>query len=176
MSVDEISLRPCTFHDAAELALVGSATFLEAFAERLESSSILAHCQKHHSIAEYQKYLALPDTHAWLAEVLPDGGPIGYAILTEPDLPLTGLTPTDIELKRIYVFSRFRTTGAGKLLLDQSIASSREAGKRRLLLGVYTENHRALAFYRKHGFEQIGTRKFLVGENLHDDLILGRSL
>jgi len=175
MSVDEISLRRCTFHDAAELSLVGSATFLEAFAERLESSSILAHCQKHHSIAEYEKYLQLPDTQAWLA-VVPGAGPVGYAILTEPDLPLPGLAPTDIELKRIYVFSRFRATGAGKHLLDQSIDAAREANKNRLLLGVYTENHRALAFYRKHGFEQVGTRTFQIGNNLHDDLILGRPI
>ena len=64
MSVHEIALRPCTVHDAAELSLVGSATFLEAFAERLDGPSILAHCQNHHSVAGYEKYLAHPDTQA----------------------------------------------------------------------------------------------------------------
>lgn len=176
MSVDEISLRPCSIDDAAKLALVGTATFLEAFAGVLDGNSLLLHCQKHHSAAAYEKYLADPDTNAWLAVVQPGDAPIGYAMLTTPDLPLPDLTSDDIELKRIYVFSRFRASGAGRLLLEQATNAPREAGKHRLLLGVHAENHRALAFYRKNGFEQVGVRTFMVGNELHDDLVLGKSI
>ncbi len=176
MAVDQISLRPCGVDDAAALALVGSATFLEAFAGVLDGGSLLLHCQRHHTAAAYEKYLAHPVTRAWLAVVQPGDAPVGYAMLTTPDLPLADIAEDDIELKRIYILSRFRPSGAGRLLLSQCVDAAREARKRRLLLGVHAENFRALAFYRKHGFDQVGVRTFLVGDILHDDLVLGRPL
>ncbi len=97
-------------------------------------------------------------------------------MLTAPDLPLPDLAETDIELKRIYLLSRFRGGGAAKQMLDESIAAARVAGKQRLLLGVHAENHRALAFYRKHGFEKAGVRTFQIGAMIYDDLVLGKPI
>jgi ribosomal protein S18 acetylase RimI-like enzyme len=176
MQFDEISLRPCTVEDADALATIGSATFLESFAGVLEGTSILMHCRKQHSVETYRKYLAQPETQAWLAVVQPGDAPVGYAMLTEPELPLADITGDDIELKRIYLFSRFQRSGGGRLLFDQSLISAREAGKTRLLLGVHAENARALAFYRKNGFEQVGVRTFQIGATIYDDLVLGRPI
>jgi ribosomal protein S18 acetylase RimI-like enzyme len=82
----------------------------------------------------------------------------------------------DVELKRIYVFSRFHGTGLGRLLMLAALHDARVRAAPRLLLGTYSENHRAIGFYRKHGFEQIGTRKFLVGDQLFDDVVLAARL
>ncbi len=176
MPVDEISLLPCTFEHAPALAAIGSATFLEAFAGILEGDSIVMHCHGQHSVAAYEKYLAQAETRAWLAVVQPGNAPVGYAMLTTPDLPLADIGPSDIELKRIYLFSRFRGTGAAALLFDEALRAAREAGKTRLLLGVHAENHRALAFYRKQGFTQAGTRTFQIGTMIYDDLVLSRPI
>jgi ribosomal protein S18 acetylase RimI-like enzyme len=176
MQFDEISLRPCTVEDADALAVIGSATFLESFAGILEGTSILMHCRNQHSPQTYRKYLAHPDTQAWLAVVPPGDAPIGYAMLTAPDLPLPDITEHDIELKRIYLFSRFQRSGAGSLLFERALAAAREAGKTRLLLGVHAENARALAFYRKNGFEKVGVRTFQIGTTVYDDLVLGRAI
>ena len=54
-----------------------------------------------------------------------------------------------------------------------------EARKRdatRLLIGVYGQNEPAIAFYRHHGFQVVGTRQFQVGTTLHDDLVLAITL
>lgn len=173
MQFDEISLRRCGVDHALALATVGSATFLESFAGTLEGSSILLHCQRQHSVETYLKYLAQPETQAWLAVVQPGDAPIGYAMLTAPDLPLDDITDKDVELKRIYVFSRFQRSGTGKRLFEQALASAKEAGKTRLLLGVHADNARALAFYRKNGFVQVGVRTFQIGTSIYDDLVLG---
>lgn len=174
MQFDGISLKPCTIEDAGTLATIGSATFLESFAGVLEGSSILMHCQKQHSVEKYRDYMTQPETKAWLAVVQPGDAPVGYAMLTEPDLPLADITDSDIELKRIYIFSRFQRSGAGKMLFDRALKAAEEAGKTRLLLGVHAENTRALAFYRKNGFEQVGVRTFQIGASIYDDLVLGR--
>ena len=80
----------------------------------------------------------------------------------------------DVELKRIYTLSRFHGSGLGAELLDAVV--QRAAGFARLLLGVYAQNHRALAFYHKHGFRTVGTRQFDVGGNLYDDEVLALDL
>lgn len=176
MQFDGISLKACTIEDAEALGAIGAATFLEAFAGVLEGGSILMHCQKQHSAETYREYLAGPETQAWLAVVPPGDAPIGYAMLTEPDLPLSDITGNDVELKRIYLFSRFHRSGAAKLLFDRSVSAAKEAGKTRLLLGVHAENARALAFYRKNGFVQVGVRTFRIGAMVYDDLVLGRPI
>jgi GNAT superfamily N-acetyltransferase len=167
------TLRTCGPGDEQALALVGAATFLESFAGILHGPDILAHCCHQHAEQKYAAWLASPSARLCLAEV--KQAPIGYAVLCPPDLPIA-LTPTDIELKRIYLLHRFQKLGIGAALLNWSIEQARTLGMRRLLLGVYGGNEAALAFYVRNGFRQIGTRQFLVGATLHDDFVLGLDL
>ncbi len=156
--------------DAAALALIGAATFLETFAGILDGAAIVAHCAAQHSDAAYRAHLA-SGARAWLAEV-PGGAPVGFALVGRPDLDAA--KAGDIELKRIYSLSRFHGSGLGAALMREAIAAAE--GHRRLLLGVYAGNERALAFYRKQGFAEIGTRRFNVGGTLYDDRVLARPL
>jgi ribosomal protein S18 acetylase RimI-like enzyme len=176
MPFDDISLRRATLDDAPALAIVGAGTTLETFAGLVDGQSLLQHCEKNHSVAAYQKYLATPNTQAWLAVVQPGDAPIGYILITPPDLPLDDITTEDIELKRIYLFARFQGTGTGRLLMNKAVEIAVESGKRRLLLGVNAENETALSFYYRNGFTKAGVRKFQVGDILCDDFILARSL
>ncbi len=158
------------------LGIVGAATFLEAFAGVLDGSSILAHCLANHSREAYADYFEKPATRAWVAQVPPGGAPIGFALLTSPDFAPDLITPEDIELKRIYCFSRFHGQGVGAALMQQSMAGARQAGASRLLLGVHRDNIRALTFYRKQGFREVGIRTFQVGSSIYNDLVLAREL
>ena len=117
-----------------------------------------------------------PATRAWLAEVAPGAAPVGYALLTAPDLPPELLQPGDLELKRIYLFSRFHGGGTGQRLIQTVIDEARSSGAHRLLLGVHPENERALAFYTRNGFERIGTRSFQVGPLTFADPVLALTL
>jgi ribosomal protein S18 acetylase RimI-like enzyme len=180
---ETITLRPATLADASALALVGAATFLEAFTWMLPGPDIIAHCAKHHIPSAYEVYLADPATRITLATT-EGGAPVGYAMLCTPELPTFDVLPTDIELKRIYLFSRFRTapvTNAPGLrpaqaLLEASIADARSLGRNRLLLGTHANNTRAIAFYHRNHFIEAGTRTFQVGNQLCSDLIFAKQL
>jgi ribosomal protein S18 acetylase RimI-like enzyme len=82
----------------------------------------------------------------------------------------------DLELKRIYVLSKLHGRGLAADLLDAAIKHARTQNAPRLLLGTYEENHRAMAFYTKHGFETIGTRQFNVGGKIYDDIVMAKPL
>ena len=157
--------------DVAALSLVGTATFLETFAGVLPGAAIIAHCARSYAPEAFAAYLA-KGSRAWIAEAVPGSAPVGFAQLTAPELP--GAQDGDIELKRIYLLSRFHGTGVGAALMAAAVAGA--AGHKRLLLGVYARNARAIAFYRKQGFEPIGERQFDVGGQLFDDVVLARPL
>jgi len=165
------TIREAGADDAAALALIGAATFLETFAGILDGDAIVGHCTAQHNAAAYAAYLAA-GARAWLAEAQPGGAPIGFALVGKPDL--AAALDGDIELKRIYSLSRFHGSGLGAALMQRALEAAQ--GHRRLLLGVYAQNDRALAFYRKQGFADLGTRQFNVGGKLYDDLVLARPL
>ena len=174
--VDDVVVREAGEADVEALALVGAATLLETFAGILPGHAILQHSARHHTPDQYRHHLRHPTTRAWLAVTAAGNAPVGYSMLTEPDLPLDDLGPGDLELRRIYLFSRFQGSGVGQELMDVAVREARARRAPRLLLGVYAGNLRALRFYERNGFQQIGARQFTVGTLVCDDYVLGRSL
>ena len=171
----DVTIRMATQADAAALALVGGASFLETFHDSIRWPDMLAHVRHRHAEPVYAAWLDHPDATCWLAEAAM-GAPLGYAVLTMPDLPEGTARAGDLELVRIYVLSVAQGTGTGARLMRAAIDSARARGAGRLLLGVYEENVRAIAFYRRMGFEAIGTRTFTVGTQRFDDLVFARAL
>ena len=168
------SIRRATPADSLTLSLVGSATFLETFAGVINGADIVAHCLTEHSPGVYDALLSRADAAVWLAESLEGAAPVGYAVLDRPKLPAAELD--DLEIKRIYLLARFHGTGVGAALMAAALDEAKHRSARRALLGVYAQNHRALAFYAKHGFTRIGERHFKVGANTYFDHILAREL
>jgi GNAT superfamily N-acetyltransferase len=189
-AIEPITLRLATPADAPALALVSAATFLEAFTWMLPGIDIVAHCANNLTPQAYAHYLAQPETRITLATAGLDV-PVGYAMLAAPDLPTVQTSPQDIELKRIYLFSRFRSKNTpvtnppvgspadvrpGQALMDAAVAGARALGKTRLLLGTHEGNERAIAFYRRNGFSEAGRRTFQVGSQQCCDLVLAKAL
>ncbi|MFM5947954.1 MAG: GNAT family N-acetyltransferase [Novosphingobium sp.] len=165
------SIRPAAAEDAAALAMVAQATFLEAYAALTSVEDMLAHAEANNSKAAFEKALA-EGAQVWIAEAEGTRAPLGFAMLTASGFE--GAQPGDIELRRIYVLDRCQGQGLAKALLDTVVAAS--AGHTRLMLGVNRDNRRAQGFYRKHGFDIAGTRTFTVGATTYDDFIYAKPL
>ncbi len=178
MAVDasDIRIRRANPGEENTLSVIGAATFLEAFTFDIKGSALVAHCQSQHSPEVYRAYLEADDPRyaCWIAEYAATGAPIGYAVSCPPDLPVD-VGENDIELKRIYVFSRFHGTGAGKALNHLIDAHGQSLNCPRILLGTYEENHRAVAFYKREGYVQVGTRQFNVGSEVYDDIVMAKT-
>lgn len=168
-----MSLRRAGPGDAAKLALVGSAGFLESFADDHPGDDLVAHCAKDHGEAYYSALLADPACALWIVEA-PLGAPVGYAALTPATLP--GAVDGDVELKRIYMLAPWHGCGMSRTLIEAVIAEARGRGFRRLLLAVYAQNSRARAFYARSRFGQIGETVFAVGAAIFTDIVMAREL
>lgn len=171
-----IELRVAAPADAEALALIGAATFLETFAGIIDGAHILGHCRQQHALAVYQGWLTDPRVRIWLAVANPGDAPVGYLVLAPAQLPVADPRADDLEIKRVYLLHRFHGSGIGRRLLDAATTSAREQGSGRLLLGVYSRNDAAIAFYERSGFTRVGTRRFNVGGQEYDDLVMAREL
>ena len=170
------SLRRCRPGDEKALSLVGQATFLETFAGIVDGHDILLHCAREHASKKYAAWLNDPASALWMAETEPGQAPVGYLVLTTPNLPTVDLSPGDIEVKRVYLLHRFQGGGLGSRLMEEARRHAVARGHRRMLLGVYGRNTAAIQFYEKLGYRHVGERSFKVGGNTYQDLILGLRL
>ena len=161
--------------DAAALAMIGAATFLESYAHMIGVADLVAHIGATNSVDAWRGFARHPNAAMWIAELPETAAPIGYALLTAPDLPIE-LRAEDVELRRIYLLSKWHGGGLGRRLIEQAIGYARAMGKRRLLIGVYSENSGAIGFYRRMGCALAGTRSFQVGDTMFNDLIFGMDL
>lgn len=168
-------LRRASENDAAAAALVAGATFLDTFAGILAGPDIVAHVARKSAPEQFAAWARDPNSAVVLAEHDAGGAPVGYSVLTAPDLPVPTDTD-DIELRRIYALGRFHGAGLGPALMARAVEDARAMGMARLWLGVLAANGRARAFYEKQGFRLAGERRFLVGESWFDDVVYAREL
>jgi len=72
----------------------------------------------------------------------------------------------------------FRGAGAGGSLLETAVRWAESAGFRRVVLGVFPENVRAMGFYERHGFVREGLRReqYRRGDRYHDEVLMARPL
>jgi ribosomal protein S18 acetylase RimI-like enzyme len=160
--------------DLAALTLAGRATFLETYASALPAADIVAHCRHEHGEARYGEWLDKPGYDFWGAEA-EQGALVGYVMLCPPDLPMA-TAAGDLEIKRIYLLSKYQGGGVGARLLSTAMERAQALDAKRLWLAVWSRNANAIAFYARQGFTQAGVRKFQVGSNTYDDLVLARDL
>ncbi len=66
------------------------------------------------------------------------------------------------KLERLYVLKKFYDKKIGIALLKECIKICKENNQKGIWLYVWTENHRALTFYKKVGFEIIAETSFKI--------------
>ena len=76
------------------------------------------------------------------------------------------------------VAAGFRGAGVGGALLESAVAWAAGADFRKVELGVFPENARAMAFYERHGFVREGLRReqYRRGDQYHDEVLMARPL
>jgi ribosomal protein S18 acetylase RimI-like enzyme len=179
-----ITTRQAAPADAAELHELAARTFGLATPPGTLQTDIDAFVTEHLARASFERYLADPSRIVLLAE--DEGTAVGYAMLVGGPIQDPGVaasvratlagTPTAIELSKFYVAAENHGSGVATRLMTATLAAAAATGARLCWLGVNQRNERAAKFYAKHGFEIIGTKRFLVGEVWHDDHVRARVL
>ena len=81
-----------------------------------------------------------------------------------------------LEIERIYVSKEFQGEGLGRCLMEKAISTAIRRKKKYVWLGVWEKNEKALRFYKRNGFYQIGTHSFVMGDDEQTDYIMRKDL
>jgi len=165
------AIRPGVPADAAALAEFGARTFYETFAADNTPADMARHLASAWSPKLQAAELEDPLLETLLA-VGPDGVLAGYAQLRVDHAPACVATHQPIELLRFYVDKPWQGQGLARALMGEVERVARRRGGRELWLGVWERNTRAQAFYRKCGFEKVGSQIFVVGSDPQTDDVL----
>jgi len=172
----DFEIRQADAADAPAIAQVAQRTFPLACPPATPAADIQQHISNELSERAFLAHMDSPVTEFHVA-VASDGQIIGYLMLVAtaagaPDLP--GTQP--LEVRRIYVDEAWQGRGVGAELMDLAVARARSQQFDCLWLGTNQENHNAVAFYRRLGYDHVGTRTFQVGCSVECDFVLARSL
>lgn len=164
--------------DAAELRDVAAHTFPLACPPGTLQSDIDAFLALHLSQQRFEEYLKDDNRIVLVAEV--DARTVGYAMLVRA--PLTDsdvravVTDSSVELSKFYVVADDHGSGVASELMRATLEAAAGTGAASCWLGVNQRNVRAAKFYAKHGFAVVGTKRFRLGEQWHDDHVRLRPL
>lgn len=160
--------------DAAWLAALAERTFRETYTEFNTPENMEAYVAEHFGLDRQAAELRDPAMVTLVVEA--DSQAAGYAQLARGPAPSSVAGPAPIELVRFYVDRPWHGRGLAQTLMAATVDTARLAGARTLWLGVWERNGRAIAFYRKCGFEDVGTHTFVLGTDHQRDRVLVRQL
>jgi GNAT superfamily N-acetyltransferase len=105
-----------------------------------------------------------------------NGHLVGFAHLTERADHELVPSPEASELNRLYVQERFIRRGLGRALLAQAEAAALASGASVLWLAAWVANARALAFYSRQGYEQLGSTLFEFQGEQYENRVFAKTL
>lgn len=155
------------------LADLSRETFLEAFAPFNTPENMHKFMEEQFTRAQLMEEVGREGLCFTLA--FAGDTPAGY-IKTRlwQDHPVIGEGPL-LEISRIYSRKQYWGSGLGRLLMQEALGQAKVLALRRVWLGVWEQNPRAIRFYEKWGFKKVGEHDFLLGEDPQRDWLMLRN-
>ncbi|MFO1395031.1 MAG: GNAT family N-acetyltransferase [Steroidobacteraceae bacterium] len=101
---------------------------------------------------------------------------VGYAQLRWGKPPAGVVATAPGEIQRLYVARECHGRGIAQALMSACLDELGARGSDVAWLGVWEHNPRAIAFYRKFGFVEVGEQVFPLGSDPQRDLVMARPL
>jgi GNAT superfamily N-acetyltransferase len=169
-----LHIRRASPADASLLASLGAETFVKSFGAQNTPENLAKHLSLAFGDEIQRRELADPAVTYLIAEQ--NGRTAGYAQVREGDAPdcIAGANP--VEVRRFYVVHDFHGTGIAQALMDACAREAKRRGGRTLWLSAWDQNPRAIRFYTKWGYEDVGGQTFMLGDDPQQDRVLALSL
>jgi diamine N-acetyltransferase len=156
-----IVFRPAEPGDASCLGVLSTQVFLDTYAVHGISPALADEVLAKHSVAVHEALLADPAVTILVAERA--GHLVGFSQVRNGVGHALVPEPAAAELDRLYVQERFTGRGVGRDLLRHAEKAAAARGADRLWLTAWEGNARALQFYPRRGYEDLGMTVYSFG-------------
>jgi RimJ/RimL family protein N-acetyltransferase len=174
MNMSQAHVRPATLADAPRLAELGERIFRDTFAPDNRPEDLDHYLRTAFSETIQRAEIADATFVTLVIEV--EAELVGYAQLraTQPPPPIEA--SGTIELRRFYIERAHHGRGLAQTLMAAVERAAIERDATGIWLGVWERNPRAISFYRKCGFLDVGSHVFVLGSDPQTDRIMLRPL
>ena len=173
--MNEIEIRLARKEDAQFIALLGRTTFTETFGHFFRDQQDLIHYYNStFSVQKIEAGIEKPNNLFWIA--FANRLPVGYAKLKLHSNSEFLDSKEVCQLQKIYVLKDFLSMKIGLELQRSLLEKAKELHFTEIWLSVLNSNERAIGFYKKSGFEEIGNHDFQIGKENFEFVAMGRQL
>lgn len=169
-----INIQKCTLSDLHMLQEISIDTFTETFSSQNSPANMNAYLESTFTLTRLEKELSDPSSEFLMVYCHHEVA--GYLKVNVNDAQSERMGDDALEIERIYLKSKYQNSGLGKYLLTKAAETAIGLDKKKIWLGVWEKNEKAIAFYQKMGFVQTGTHSFYMGEEEQIDLIMSKTL
>ncbi len=158
--------------DAQPLARIAERTFRDTFGAQNTAEALELHCLVSYGEAIQAHEISAPNLVTLLAQ---EGGQlVGFAQLRWDGAPACVAATSPGEIQRLYVVKEWHGRGVAQDLMKACLEEIRRRGSDVVWLGVWERNPRAISFYKKFGFIEVGAHVFPLGRDPQRDIVMAR--
>ena len=173
--MNTIEIRLAKKEDAPSIALLGRTTFTETFGHFFrDQQDLIEYYNLTFSVQKIEAGIEKPNNVFWIA--FANRLPVGYAKLKLNSQSEFVESQDVCQLQKIYVLKDFLSMKIGLGLQDALLKRAKELNFDNVWLSVLDSNERAINFYKKAGFEEIGNHDFQIGKENFEFVAMGKQL
>lgn len=160
---------------AEALAHLGTTTYVESHGHFIsDKNDLVQYIATAFSLSTTKK--ELNDSKNRFYIVYADDLPVGYAKLVLQKNHESVPSTNACRLERIYILSDFIHLKIGQRLLKHLVEKAVSLQFEVMWLSVYVKNHRAIRFYEKNDFENVGELYFLVNGKEYENIVFSKKI
>ena len=173
--MNNVEIRLAEKKDAQFIALLGRITFTETFGHFFrDKQDLLDYYNSTFSVEKIEIGIEKPNNVFWIAFV--NRLPVGYAKLKLNSTSEFMELKNTCQLQKIYILKDFLSIKIGFELQNILLKKAKELEFNNIWLSVLNSNERAINFYKKNGFEEIGNHDFQIGKENFEFIAMKKEL
>lgn len=165
-----LTIKKISLKNIVELQKIGKQTFFETFVDTNSEKDMQKYLEESFALEKLENELKNPNSEFYFAK--DNGNVIGYLKVNFGDAQTELKDNSALEIERIYVLKDYHGKKVGQKLYEKAIEIAKERAMEYVWLGVWEENHRAINFYQKNGFEAFDKHIFVLGNDKQTDIMM----
>jgi len=161
--------------DTDVLALLGRLTWAESHGHFIEDkNNLLKYLDENFSVSKTKQ--DINNSKNLLYIIYADDLPAGYAKLVLNATHESVASQNNCRLERIFILNDFIPLKIGQQLLTFVEGKAKELQLDTMWLSVYIKNNRAISFYERNEFKNVGELNFLVNGKEYENIIFSKKI
>ena len=170
-----IKIKKATKADTTVLALLGRLTWAESHGQYIDDkNNLIKYLDENFSVSKTKQHINDPKQLFYIMYV--DDLPIGFAKIIVNAVNDSVSSQNNCRLERIFILNDFIQLKVGKQLLTYVEEQAKALQLDTMWLSVYILNKRAIRFYEKNKFKNVGELNFIVSGQSYQNIVFSKKL